>query len=205
VVSAQTKSIPTPVRRQCEDFLGLSQYLSFGSVGIIFHHALCVKNHRGALIGGERRPLGKPAVIRVSAPCKIDPSVAHLRGQRPWGPLGIANSHSAVAPTFEYEYSHGLPGREAAGATHSAELGYVFGTLVMGKPGPVDLKIAADLQSHWTNFAKSGDPNGQSVPAWPRHGSVSQACLEFTDGGPVEKTKLRNDICHLYEEALEKR
>jgi para-nitrobenzyl esterase len=69
----------------------------------------------------------------------------------------------------------------------------------------VDLKIAADLQSYWTNFAKSGDPNGQSLPAWPRYDSVSQAHLEFTDGGPVEKTKLRNDICHLYEEALEKR
>jgi len=119
--------------------------------------------------------------------------------------VGIANSHSVVAPTFEYEYSHGLPGREAAGATHSAELGYVFGTFVMGKPGPLDLKIASDLQSYWTNFAKSGDPNGQSLPAWPRHDSVSQAYLEFTDGGPVEKTKLRADICRLYDEALEKR
>jgi para-nitrobenzyl esterase len=117
----------------------------------------------------------------------------------------IANSHSTIAPTFEYEYSHGLPGREAAGATHSAELGYVFGTFIMGKPGPVDLKIGADLQSYWTNFAKSGDPNGRPLPEWPRHNSVTQAYLEFTDGGPVEKTKLRNDICVLYEKALEKR
>ena len=119
--------------------------------------------------------------------------------------VGIANSHSVIAPTFEYEYSHALPGREGAGATHSAELGYVFGTFVMGKPGPVDLKISADLQLYWTNFAKSGDPNGQPLPAWPRHDSVSQAYLEFTDDGPVAKTKLRNDICRLYEEALKRR
>ena len=96
-------------------------------------------------------------------------------------------------------------GAKAAGATHSAELGYVFGTFVMGKPGPVDLKISANLQLYWTNFAKSGDPNGETLPAWPRHDSLLQAYLEFTDDGPIAKTKLRNDICRLYEEALKGR
>jgi para-nitrobenzyl esterase len=114
----------------------------------------------------------------------------------------IANSHSALAPTYEYEYSHALPGREAQGATHSAELGYLFGTFAMGKPGPLDLKISADVQLYWTNFAKSGDPNCTSLPAWPKHDSVSQAYLEFTDNGPVVKEKLRSEVCRLYDEAI---
>src|ERR1017187_4886555 len=45
----------------------------------------------------------------------------------------------------------------------------------------------ADLQLYWAIFAKSADPNGQPLPAWPRHDSVSQAYLEFTDDGPVTK------------------
>lgn len=116
--------------------------------------------------------------------------------------LEIANSHSSVAPTYEYEYSHALPGREAFGATHSAELGYVFGTFVMGKPGPLDRRIAEDLQLYWTNFAKSGDPNGSSLPTWPRHDSISQEYLEFTDDGLVVKEKLRGEICRPYDEAV---
>ncbi len=111
----------------------------------------------------------------------------------------IANSHSALAPTYEYEYSHALPGREAQGATHSAELGYVFGTFAMGKPESLDRKISADMQLYWTNFAKSGDPNGPSLPVWPKHDSVSQAYLEFTDNGPIVKGKLRYNICRLYD------
>jgi carboxylesterase type B len=76
---------------------------------------------------------------------------------------------------------------------------------VIGAQQSVLSKTNAISQSYWTNFAKSGDPNGQSLPAWPRHDSVSQAYLEFTDVGPVEKTKLRADTCRLYDEALEKR
>ncbi len=116
--------------------------------------------------------------------------------------LIIANSHSDASPTYEYEYSHALPGREADGATHSAELGYVFGTLSMGKPVDLDRKISADVQLYWTNFVKTGNPNDPSLPEWPKHDATSQKYLEFTDAGPVAKQKIRNDICPLFEKSL---
>ena len=90
------------------------------------------------------------------------------------------------------------PGREAAGATHGAELPYVFGTL-----GPrhvaVDHDISNAIQTYWTNFATTGDPNGSSsLPQWPRFTAATRSYLEFTDQGPTARNGLRRPYCDLY-------
>jgi carboxylesterase type B len=160
-------------------------------------------DHRGS------RQVKRPRIKLVQKPASLDGftrkrKVRSFRIGAGYGRLAQVGSEYRDTTHLNANLKIACGGPEI-NVIHSAELGYVFGTFVMGKPGPVDPNIAADLQPYSTNFAKSGDPNGQSLPAWTRHDSVSQAYLEFTDDGPVEKTKLRNDICHLYEEALEKR
>jgi para-nitrobenzyl esterase len=53
------------------------------------------------------------------------------------------------------------------GATHGAELAYVFGTSpTVSAEGPA--KSTSDtIQQYWTNFAKTGDPNGGDLVEWP--------------------------------------
>ena len=60
----------------------------------------------------------------------------------------------------------GNPSEE--GAFHSAELWYVHGTLerCWRKMGEIDFRISEAMLDYWTNFAKSGNPNGPNLPEW---------------------------------------
>ena len=56
------------------------------------------------------------------------------------------------------------------GARHAGEIEYVFGTLnsdVKAAWEPIDFALSDQIQSYWTNFARSGDPNGPGLPNWP--------------------------------------
>ena len=52
-------------------------------------------------------------------------------------------------------------------AFHSDDIEYVFGTLDT-RPGavwrPEDRKLSEQMMSYWTNFARTGDPNGEGLP-----------------------------------------
>jgi para-nitrobenzyl esterase len=37
------------------------------------------------------------------------------------------------------------------------------------------------MSRYWTNFARSGDPNGKGLPAWPAFRNTSNRVLYFGD------------------------
>jgi para-nitrobenzyl esterase len=114
----------------------------------------------------------------------------------------VADLHSKIAPTWQYEYSHVMVGKEKEGASHSSELGHVFGTFFMGGPPTAeDRKLSAQIEGYWSNFAKAGDPNGATLPQWLGHNDTTRAYVDFTTAGAVAKNDLRGEICRRFVEA----
>ena len=118
---------------------------------------------------------------------------------------------AAHHPAYQYQFEHAIPGQEAQGAGHSSELPYVFGFYpktgnISGNFRDTDSKLADQMQAYWTNFARSGNPNGAALPDWPEFGR-SQAFIRFTQEGRAvaSPTGLRRSQCDLLREVLKQR
>lgn len=93
---------------------------------------------------------------------------------------------SHAPPVFRL-YVHDQPdlrvegGRRSYGAYHSGELAYVFGNtgLVGLDWTDWDHELARVITRYWTNFARTGDPNGEGLPAWPRYERATDRSIEF--------------------------
>ena len=113
---------------------------------------------------------------------------------------------AAGNPVWEYQFDRAPAGREALGAVHGAEVPYVFGTL--NSPAEVDRRISDAIQEYWTNFAKTGNPNGLTnglaTKAWPAFTDPARFYLEFTSDGPVPAEGLRQQYCGLYMENVKR-
>ena len=72
-------------------------------------------------------------------------------------------------------------GPRSAGAYHSGDLAFVFNNV--GKIGldwqKADYDLASAISRYWTNFAKSGDPNGSQLTNWPTYNTTNHNTLVF--------------------------
>lgn len=86
---------------------------------------------------------------------------------------------------------------------HSHELGYVFGN--WGPEWPLkqpmsksELALLDRMQGYWTNFARTGGPNGAGLPVWPRYTRADDAYAAISSMRIAALSHLRGEICPLY-------
>ena len=86
-----------------------------------------------------------------------------------------AQCKTGDSPVFSYHFELAAPPSKfhpGSFAFHSDDIEYVFGTLAT-RPGsdwrPEDWKLSEEVMGYWTNFAKTGDPNGPGLPEWPKY------------------------------------
>jgi para-nitrobenzyl esterase len=115
----------------------------------------------------------------------------------------------AVAPRearlYRYVFSQRRNG-EAAEPIHGAELQYPFENLQAlhrNRQRPfnaIDQNVAREMTDAWARFTKTGDPNGGSLPPWPRYGIGSERYMEFgaTIGSGELKASPRLDLIREY-------
>ncbi len=60
------------------------------------------------------------------------------------------------------------------------------------------------MQEYWTNFAKTGNPNGGKLPRWPKFDLSSRAYIQFVDAGPRAMKDLRRPFCDLFIENVKR-
>ena len=90
------------------------------------------------------------------------------------------------APVWNYEFDAAPNGGKSS---HAGEIAYAFG----------DSKLAhgLSLKPYWLNFMQTGNPNGDSLPPWPRFERDKPAHALFTDSGLAPLGALRPEVCSL--------
>lgn len=125
---------------------------------------------------------GNMAALRVAVGADalmLEPARFALRILAAQGPPVWEYRFSYVATSMRYQWP---------GAPHATEIPFVFDT-VKAKYGsalsPDDTQIAKEANAYWSNFAKTGNPNGPALPEWPKYEPSSDILMNFTPTGPM--------------------
>jgi para-nitrobenzyl esterase len=99
----------------------------------------------------------------------------------------LANAVSARAPVWRYLYTHvdeNNPFFAQFRASHVFEEQFLWGEDVFGSgyvPSPAEKVLSKHMTDYWTNFAKTGNPNGTGLPTWPQYNTVNEPTLTLDD------------------------
>jgi len=93
-------------------------------------------------------------------------------------------------------------GPRSGGAYHSGDLAYVFGTL--DKVGydwnEADRKVSDQIVDHWTQFAKTGNPNKSGSSDWPAF-NTEDLHTRVINETPETVGGVRNTIMSIFDDA----
>jgi para-nitrobenzyl esterase len=130
-----------------------------------------------------------------------DPFMTYADEVTDYSPLGctvspLSETLSRSVQTYRFEFDDTgapLPGGNASGpvslslgAYHGSELQYLF--TMNQLPGPqtaAQHQLSDQMTRYWTNFVKTGNPNGASLVEWPHYAAYTHQVLSLRPDGNV--------------------
>ncbi|MFY0579492.1 carboxylesterase/lipase family protein [Cystobacter fuscus] len=107
-------------------------------------------------------------------------------------------------PAWHYRFSYvadSMRSEWKTGTPHATEIPYVFDTVDIKygeKTTERDRRAAHAANTYFVRFAKTGNPNGEGLPEWPRYEPATDRILDFSASGePVPQAdpwKARLDV-----------
>lgn len=85
--------------------------------------------------------------------------------------------------------------RGTRGATHVAEMPFVYGFSFGGKMSQIDTHMSQIMERYWINFIKTGNPNSEALPYWTVFNPGTSSVMYMKDGfylSPVPNMKQMN-------------
>ncbi len=117
-----------------------------------------------------------------------------------------AQTATGKAPAYRYRFDLVPPPDPARptryGVFHSDDIEYVFGTLDSRKGiawRPEDYAMSEQMMNAWTDFARTGDPNGKGLAKWPGYAPASGSKVMYLNQpkSKAEKDDLRDQFLFL--------
>ena len=110
---------------------------------------------------------------------------------------------SAGEPTYLYHFTRVPPSKaQTIGAFHASEIFFVFNShSPLAGLTEADEILTDAMGKYWTNFAKTGNPNGAGLAEWPAYDPAADQWMTFNPSIEV-KTGVRADKLDIMERAL---
>lgn len=107
---------------------------------------------------------------------------------------------SQFTPTYQYEFNDPNPPFPfpippvpySLGDYHASEIQYIFPT-GSSQLSAGQAKLASEMETYWTNFAKHGNPNGAGVPSWPAYTAATDEAQSLTEPAPAPESGFAAD------------
>jgi para-nitrobenzyl esterase len=89
---------------------------------------------------------------------------------------------SRARAVYMYQFARVSPLSPIKGAMHTGEVPYVFGlTADSSRFNDDDRRLSDAMAGAWVQFAKTGNPNGARLPAWPAYQAPEYEVMTFGD------------------------
>lgn len=125
-------------------------------------------------------------------PMMIGATSADIGGKSGFMIAGGREASAMIAdkgvPVWEYRFSYVADSVGQGGAQHATDIPYFFDNVRIkygAQTTAKDEAVGTAMSSYLANFVKRGDPNGGTMPQWPRYTSANDMLADFAASGKV--------------------